>query len=47
MPRNVIEVDGPSIFEDFTRALMYLQSDNMESRLQWQLGDSAVRKSSR
>ena len=50
IPRKVIQMDGPSILEDFMGALICLHSANMELRLWLQMGESdnpAVRKLSR
>ena len=50
IPRKVMEVDGPSILDDFIGALMRSHNDSIELRLLLQIvesGGPAVRKSSR
>ena len=50
IPRKVMEVDRPSILDDFIGALMHSYNDSIEIRLLLQMGKSggpAVRKSSR
>ena len=50
IPKNVILIEGPSILEDFTGALMIVQRDNIDCRLSVHFvepGEPAVKKSSR
>ena len=50
IPRNMILVEGPSILEDFTGALMVVQRDSIDSRLSAhsvEPGEPAVKKLSR
>ena len=50
IPKKVMEVEGPSILDDFIGALMRSDSDSIQLRLLLQIvesGGPAVRKSSR
>ena len=47
IPKNVILVEGPSILEDFTGALMVVQRDSIDCRLSVhsvEPGEPAVKK---
>ena len=50
IPKNVILVEGPSILEDFTGALMVVQKDSIDCRLSAhsvEPGEPAIKKSLR